>query len=344
MNISTLSIKRPVTVIMMMLVVVLLGVVSLTDLSLDLYPEIEIPVAVVSTNYNGVGPQEIEELVTKPIEGIMGTVGGISGISSTSSEGSSLVILEFEFGTDIESAAQEMREKLDMIRDFLPDDASSPVVFRINPNSFPILQYSVTSDKGLIEAQRIVEDKIESRIERIDGVASVDFTGGYDNEVEILLNASKLQCYGLSNTQITNILRSENLDLPGGEVDKGSKSLTVRTLGEFESVQEIANLPITLNTGAIIKLSDVAEINLKEKTLSSINRVDGDSSIGLNVTKQTGYNTVQVAEAVSKEMNKIIKEESSLNIITVYDASMFINQSIGNVASAGIIGVHWLLS
>jgi len=338
MNISTLSIKRPVTVIMMMLVVVLLGVVSLTDLSLDLYPEIEIPVAVVSTNYNGVGPQEIEELVTKPIEGIMGTVGGISGISSTSSEGSSLVILEFEFGTDIESAAQEMREKLDMIRDFLPDDASSPVVFRINPNSFPILQYSVTSDKGLIEAQRIVEDKIESRIERIDGVASVDFTGGYDNEVEILLNASKLQGYGLSNTQITNILRSENLDLPGGEVDKGSKSLTVRTLGEFESVQEIANLPITLNTGAIIKLSDVAEINLKEKTLSSINRVDGDSSIGLNVTKQTGYNTVQVAEAVSKEMNKIIKEESSLNIITVYDASMFINQSIGNVASAGIIG------
>lgn len=338
MNISSVSIRRPVTVTMVMLIVVLLGLVSLTDLSLDLYPEIEIPIAVVSTNYSGVGPQEIEELVTKPIEGVMGTVGGISGISSTSSEGSSLVILEFDFGTDIESAAQEMREKLDMIRDFLPDDASSPVVFRINPNSFPIMEYSITSDDGLVEAQRIVEDKIESRIERIDGVASVDFTGGYTNEVEVLLNAAKLQGYGLTNTQIANILRSENLDLPGGEVKKGSKELTVRTLGEYESVQEIANLPLTLNTGAVIKLSDVADVKLKEKALTSINRVNGESSIGLSVTKQTGYNTVQVAQAVQKEMDKLILEEEKLNIISVYDASMFINQSIGNVASAGLIG------
>lgn len=338
MSLSSLSIKRPVTVTMMMLIVVLLGLVSLTDLSLDLYPEIEIPIAVVSTTYSGVGPQEIEELVTKPIEGVMGTVGGVSGISSTSSEGSSLIILEFDFGTDIESAAQEMREQLDMIRDFLPDDASSPVVFKINPNAFPIMQYSITSDKGLTEAQRIAENKIESRLERIDGVASVDFTGGYENEVEIRLDYSKLQGFGLTNTQISNILRSENLDLPGGEVDKGSKALTVRTLGEFASVKEIANLPITLNTGAVIKLSDIADVMLKEKTLTSINRVNNESSIGLNVTKQTGYNTIQVAEAVTKEMEKIIDEEKDLNIINVYDASMFINRSIGNVASSGLIG------
>ncbi len=338
MNISSMSIKRPVTVTMVMLIVVLLGFVSLSDLSLDLYPEIEIPIAIVSTTYSGVGPQEIEELVTKPIEGVLGTVSGVSGVSSTSSEGSSLVILEFDFGTDIESAAQEMREKLDMIRDFLPDDASSPVVFKINPNSFPIMQYSITSEKGLLEAQRIVENKVESRIERIDGVASIDFTGGYEDEVEILLNASKLQGYGLTNTQVANILRAENLDLPGGEVNKGSKALTVRTLGEFNSVQEIANLPISLNTGAIIKLSDIAEINLKVKTLSAINRVNGESSIGFSVTKQTGYNTVQVSNAVSKEMDKIIEEESSLSIINIYDASMFINQSIGNVATAGIVG------
>lgn len=338
MKISNVSIKRPVTVIMIMLIVVLMGFVSLTDLSLDLYPEIEVPIAVVSTTYNGVGPQEIETLVTKPIEGVMGTVSGISGIRSVSSEGSSLVILEFDFGMDIDSASQEMREKLDMIRDFMPEDASNPVVFKIDPNAFPIMQYSITSDEGLLEAQRLVEDKIESRIERIDGVASVDITGGYVNEVEVLLNASKLQGYGLSNSQIANVLMAENLNLPGGEVDKGSKALTVRTLGEFESVQDIANLPITLRSGAVIKLSDVAEVTLKEKDLSSINRVNGQSSIGLNVTKQSGYNTVQVSELVAEEMNKLIAEEESLNIITVYDSSEFINQAIGNVATAGIVG------
>lgn len=338
MKISNVSIKRPVTVIMLMLIVVLMGFVSLTDLSLDLYPEIEIPIAVVNTSYTGVGPQEVESLVTKPVEGVMGTVSGISGISSVSSEGSSLVILEFDFGTDIDVASQEIREKLDMIRDYLPEDADSPVVFKIDPNAFPILQYSITSEKGLIEAQRLVEDKIESRLERIDGVASVDITGGYQNEVEVLLNDAKMQGYGLSNSQIASIIRAENLNLPGGSVEKGSKSLTVRTIGEYESVQDIANLPITLSSGAVIKLSDIADVQLTEKTLTSINRVNGQNSIGLNVTKQSGYNTVQVAEVVAEEMAKLIAEEPSLNIITVYDASMFITSSIGNVASAGIIG------
>jgi HAE1 family hydrophobic/amphiphilic exporter-1 len=338
MKISNVSIKRPVTVTMVMLIVVIMGFVSLGSLSLDLYPEIEIPIAIVSTNYNGVGPQEIEELVTKPIEGVMGTVSGVSGIQSTSSEGSSIVILEFDFGMDIESASQEMREKLDMIRDFLPDDASSPVVFKINPNSFPIMQYSITSENGLLEAQRLVEDKISSRIERIDGVASVDITGGYENEVEILLNQSRLQGFGLSNSQVANILRSENLNLPGGEIDKGSKSLTVRTLGEYESVQEIANLPITLNTGAVIKLSDIAEVNVKAKELTSINRVNGQSSIGFSVTKQTDFNTVQVSEKVASEIKKLAEEEETLTITTVYDSSEFITSSIGNVATSGLVG------
>lgn len=338
MKISNVSIKRPVTVTMIMLIVVLLGLVSLSKLSLDIYPEIEIPIAIVSTTYSGVGPQEIEELITKPIENVMGTVGGVIGISSTSSENSSLIILEFDFGMDIESAALEMREKLDMIRDFLPEDASSPVVFKINPNSFPIMQYSITSADGLLEAQRLVEDKITSRIERIDGVASVNVTGGYENEVEILLDLVKVQGYGLSNTQIANALRSENLNLPGGEVSKGTKSLTVRTLGEFESVKDIADLPITLKTGSIIKLSDVASVRLTEKTLSSINRVGGSSSIGFSVTKQTDYNTVKVASKVFEEMKKLEAEEESLEIVTVYDSSTFITDSISNVSTSGIVG------
>lgn len=338
MKISNVSIKRPVTVTMMMLIVVLLGFVSLSKLSVGLYPEFDIPIAVVSTTYSGVGPQEIEELITKPIESVLGTVSGVSGITSTSSEGSSLVILEFDFGMDIESASLEMREKLDLISDVLPDDSNKPMVFKIDPNAFPIINYSITSKNGLLEAQRKVEDKIVSRIERIDGVASVSVTGGYENEVEILLNLEKIQGYGLSNTQIANVLRTENLNLPGGKVSKGSKNLTVRTIGEFESVKEIADLPITISSGAIIKLSDVAEVNLKVKELSSINRVNGSKSIGFSITKQTDFNTVKVAKKVKEEMAKIREEEKDLTITTVLDSSEFITSAIGNVSTSGIIG------
>ena len=338
MKISNLSIKRPVTVIMITLIVILIGVVSLLNLSVDLYPEINVPVAIVSTSYSGAGPQEIENLVTRPLEGALATVSGLEDVMSQSSEGNSLVILQFDFGTDMESAALEMREKVDMVKGFLPDDASTPRVFKIDPNAMPIMTLSVNSDGTLDETQIIVEDKILSRLERIDGIASVNTSGGLSKEVVVEIDQLALNTYNLSFNQLKSILISENLNLPSGVIERGDKSIPLRIVGEFESIEEISNLPILLNDGSVIRLMDVASVELTTEDITNINRYNGEVSIGLNLSKQTDSNTVKVAKEVRKEIEKLEKELDDVDIEIIFDSSVFINKAIGNVATSGIVG------
>jgi len=338
MKISNLSVKRPVSVIMMMLIVVSLGFVSLSKLSIDLYPDIEVPVALVITNYSGVGPQEIESLVTEPIEESMATVNNVDRISSTSSEGSSVVVIEFDYGADMDAGTTQIREKLDLVRDFLPDEASSPFVFKIDPNAMPIIISGLSSERGIDEIQDIAENKLKSRLERIEGVASVDITGGYEDMVRILVNPLELDKYGLSMTGLANSIKLENLDLPGGSVQKGEKNLIVRSVGEFESVKEIADLPIVLSNGSKIQLSDIAEVALVPKEITRINELDGEQSVSINIFKQSGYNTVEVADKVNEELSKLEGEIEGVRIATVFDQSTYIKKSIQNVSKSGLFG------
>ena len=338
MKVSNISIRRPVTVIMLTLIVVLIGVVSLLNLSVDLYPKIDIPVAIVATSYTGSGPLEIENLVTKPLEGALATVSGLEDISSQSSDGSSLVILQFDFGTDMESATLEMREKVDMVKGYLPDDATNPRVFKIDPNALPIMTLSVNSEGTLAETQTIVEDKIISRLERIDGIASVDTTGGIDNEILIVIDQLALNTYKLSFNQLKGILVSENINIPSGTIDRGDRSLSFKIAGEFQSVDEISNLPIILNDGNVIRLKDVAKVKLKAEDITTINRYNKSLSIGLNLSKQTDANTVKVAREIKKEIEKLNNELDNANIDIIFDASIFINQAISNVERSGIVG------
>jgi HAE1 family hydrophobic/amphiphilic exporter-1 len=323
---------------MMMLIVVSLGFVSLSKLSIDLYPDIEVPVALVITNYSGVGPQEIESLVTEPVEESMATVNNVDRISSTSSEGSSVVVLEFDYGADMDAGTMQMREKLDLIRDFLPEDASSPFVFKIDPNAMPIITAGLSSDRGIDEIQSIAENKLKSRLERIEGVASVDISGGYEDMVRVLVNPLELDKYGLSMTGISSMLRMENLNLPGGSVEKGDKNLLVRSIGEFESVKEISDLPIILSNGSKIYLNDIAEVSLIPKEITRINELDGVQSVSINIFKQSGYNTVDVADKVNKELSKLEGEVEGVRIENVFDQSTYIKKSIQNVSKSGLIG------
>ncbi|PLX30603.1 MAG: hypothetical protein C0604_09280 [Clostridiales bacterium] len=338
MKLSNLSVRRPVSVIMMMLIVVSLGFVSLSKLSIDLYPDIEVPVALVITNYSGVGPQEMESLVTEPIEEAMATVNNVDRISSSSSEGSSVVVLEFDYGADMDSGTMQMREKLDLIRDFLPSDASSPFVFKIDPNAMPIIISGLSSDRGIGEIQDIAENKLKSRLERIEGVASVDISGGYEDMVRVLVNPLELDKYGLSMTGISNSLKMENLNLPGGSVKKGDKNLLVRSIGEFESVKEISDISIVLPNGSKIQLSDIAEVSLIPKEITRINELDGKQSVSINVFKQSGFNTVDVADKVNAELLKLEKEVDGIQIENVFDQSTYIKKSIQNVSKSGLIG------
>ncbi|KXG78946.1 efflux RND transporter permease subunit [Thermotalea metallivorans] len=338
MNLAKISVNRPVTTLMFMLIAILLGVVSLTLLPIDLYPEIEVPVAIVSVDYSGVAPEEMETLITKPIEQAVATVGNLKGLYSFSREGNAIVVAEFEYGTDMEMASLEMREKVDLVKGALPDGASTPLVLKIDPNAQPIIQLGISSKMEIGKLQRIIEDEISSRFERIEGVASVNLYGSNEKEVKIEVDQEKLSGYGLTLSQIQNILRAENINLPGGKVKKGSKELLARTTGEFKTLEDIQSVPIVLKTGEVIKLSDIATITFDYKERESLSRVNGKNSIGVNITKQSVANTVKVAEKVLQEVSKIRKDYPQLEIVVGVDQSKFINRSIKTVTNNAISG------
>jgi len=338
MNLSNLSVKRPVTILMVTLIVILLGVVSLTRLPIDLLPKIEVPVAIVSTSYQGVGPQEIEKLITRPIESAIATVGNIKNVSSITSEGNSIIIAEFNFGTSMDFASLEMREKIDMVKGFLPGDASDPMVLKIDPNAMPILQLSLSHSGDLAQLQTIAEETIKPRLERLDGVASVTVSGGYQNQILVNVNQDRLEGYGLSMGQLAQIIGAENINLPGGQVKKGQQELTIRTMGEFQSIEEIKNLPLALPSGGIIQLSDIADVRLANKDLTTISKTNRENSINISVQKQSGMNTVKVADIVNEEIESLKKEFSVIKMETVMDQSEYIKLSINNVFKSALIG------
>ncbi|AOT69712.1 efflux RND transporter permease subunit [Geosporobacter ferrireducens] len=338
MNLSSISVKRPVTIVMMTLIVVVLGVISLTRIPIDLMPKIEVPVAIVSTTYSGVGPQEIEELITRPLENAVATVSGIDSLQSISTEGSSLVIAQFDFGTDMDNVALEMREKVDMVKGMLPSDANTPMVMKIDPNAQPIIQLALTDGDDLAKLQTFAEDTVKPRLERLPGVASVSVTGGYTDQIEIAINQEKLTGYGLTVDQIAQVLRTENYSAPTGEVKTGAQKLTIRTTGEFKSLEAIQKLPVSLSGGSQVLLEDIATVTMKYKDETSISRTNGKRSINVSMQKQSGTNTVTVADKIAQELEKLKKEFPEVEIVTVMDQSTYIKDAIGNVSNSAMMG------
>jgi len=338
MNLSKLSVKRPVMTSMVMLIIILLGTISLTRLPIDLYPAMDIPVAIVSTSYSGVGPHEIENLITRPIEGAISTVGSLDTISSYSSLGSSIVVAEFNYGTDMNFATLDMREKLDLIKGALPEGIDDPMVLTIDPNAFPIIQISLVNDGDLSTLQLLAEDTIKPRLERIEGIASVDVTGGYTNQIQIKANQQALNNLGIGLNQLSQIIGASNMNLPGGTVVHGEKELTIRTIGEFKDIEEINNIPITLPTGGIVLLGDIAQVELTPKEIETISRTNGKDSINISIQKQSDSNTVKVASSVHDEIKKLQDEFEDVEITIVSDESKYITGSINNVLQSVILG------
>jgi HAE1 family hydrophobic/amphiphilic exporter-1 len=336
MNLSSLSVKRPVTTIMMILIVVVLGVVSLRDLPIDLLPDIEIPVAIVSTQYSNVGPEEIEQLVTRPIEEAVGTLENIDTIQSITSEGSSIVIIMFDFGTDMNFATLKMRENVDMVKGFLPDGASDPMVLQIDPTAEAIVQLSVTGS-DLATLQDYSESVLKPSLERIEGVASVNVAGGFENYISVKVQPEKLLGYGLKMDTIAQMLAAENINLPAGSVFNGSNELLLRTIGEFKSIDEIKEIPITLSSGEVVHLYDVAEVSMEQKDITSITKVNGEAAVSLSIQKQSGTNTVGVANQIEKLVAQI-NETTDYELTIIINQADYIKSSIAQVANNGVVG------
>lgn len=339
MNLARFSIKRPITMLMIVAVILVLGFISFSKLGIDLFPDFSFPVAVVMTEYSGASSHEVENMITKPLEQILSTMNNVKNIQSLSSEGNSTIVIEFNWGSDMDIAAQDMREKVDLIKPYLPSDARAPMVVKFDPSMMPVMQIALYGSDNIVQLKKIADDTIESRLLRIEGVASVGISGGLERQIDIQVDPDKLAFYGLSMPQIANKLQMENINLPGGNVSQGKKKYNIRTEAEFKDITEVENMPIPLPQGGSVPLKSIANIKDAYKDVSSISRYNGKPSIALTIQKQSGYNTVQVAKKVKSEMAKLIKEiPVDIGYETILDQSDFIEFSINNVKKNAIVG------
>ncbi|NLN48698.1 MAG: efflux RND transporter permease subunit, partial [Clostridiales bacterium] len=338
MKLHEISVKRPVAVLMCVLIILVLGSVSFSKISVDLMPNINLPIAIVSTSYSGVAPEEIETILTKPIENTIATVNNIKSIQSISSEGNSIIIAEFNSGTDMDFATLQMREKVDMIKGYLPNDINNPMVMKLDPNMMPILNISITNNHNEMTLKQFSDEYIKPRLERLEGVASLGVTGGRTKEIQVNVDPEKAAGYGISLNQIMSVLQTENLNLPGGAIEYADKKLLVRSTGEFKNIEQIKNIPLTLPNGIVLYLHDIADVAHTNKPVDSYSRTNGKSSISLSLQKQTNANTVSVTRAVKNELSIIEKEYPDLNIDIVFDQGNFIEKAISSVANNAVIG------
>ncbi|HEY8393144.1 MAG TPA: efflux RND transporter permease subunit [Capillibacterium sp.] len=339
MNLPGIAIKRPVTTFMVFLLVLVLGIVAITRLNVELLPRMTFPVATVLTTYEGAGPQEIENLITKPLEEVLGTVANIEGMTTLSAAGSSTVMLEFSWGTDMNFALLDVREKIDLIKGYLPDDASDPLVYKFDMSMLPIVSLALGGNADLETLQKLGEEEIKPAIERLGGIASVDVSGGLTPLIKIEADPIKLQAYGLSLQNITQLLQAENLNLPGGTAETGDLELMVRTTGEFARLEQIENLNLMTTGGAIIKLKEVATVTSTYKKMSSSVLLNGRPAVAISVQKETDANTVKTARRVLRELERIKQElPAGIQLDIVMNQADFIQLAIDNLKSNAIVG------
>jgi HAE1 family hydrophobic/amphiphilic exporter-1 len=341
MKLHEFSIKHPITILMCTLVVLLLGAVSVLKQSVALMPNIDVPVAVVITTYDGAGSEEMENMVTKKIESVMATVENVKKITSESWEGSSMVLVEFNNGTDLNFASLQMREKIDEVKSDLPKAAKAPSVFKFDPNTMPVAYLGITSKNGALDEvslKTLVKEKIKPRLERLAGVASVKVTGGKNRVIKVEADPQQTAAYGVSLNTIISTLTSENLTQPGGTVAYGEKDLLVRSMGEVKSIPQLEKMPIPLPSGGTVYLRELALVSDSFTKVQTYSRMNGEASIGVSVQKQSKGNTLKVVNAVKKELGMIRREYPDLETRIAFDQGKYIEDSIANVTHNAVSG------
>lgn len=338
MILSKTSVKHPIGVTMITLMVVIFGFVSLYKLPIDLMPDMTFPMISVSASYENASPTEIETLITRPIEQAIAAVSGVEEIESSSSEGKSSVRISFAWGTNLDAATNDVRDRIDRIIKRLPDDIDRPQIRKFDSNATPIIVIGAASKLDPVKMLDLIENQVKYRIERIDGVASLDVMGGNQREIQVRLDINKLKALKISPEKIVSRIKAENINLPAGMIESGNYELRLRTPGEFETVEQIARLVVADSNGQVIRLSDVAEVADHWEKKRSIVRINGQPGVRMSVSKQSGANTVQVATAVKKEINAINREIPQLRLTPIVDSSKYIQRSIDNVSSSAVMG------
>jgi hydrophobic/amphiphilic exporter-1 (mainly G- bacteria), HAE1 family len=338
MSVPRIAIHRPVTMFMLSGVIILLGAMSLVRLPVDLMPDIEFPSITIRVGYPGVGPLEIEELITRPIEQTVSAVAGLERLESSSNEGSSRVTLNFVWGTDLNEAADDVRNRIDRARGRLPEEAEAPQIFKFDSNTMPIMSVGVEGNYDRVALRELAEHDLVPRLERVTGVASVTVGGGLRRQIHVELSKEKITALDLPVDRILNLLRSENQNTPLGEIDEGDLTYLVRSQGQFRNLEDIRNLVIMTRQGVNVYMRDIAEVKDATEDLRSFTRINGRPGIRMQVQKQSGQNTVAVADGIRAEAAKINTEVPGVRLSILNDSSVFITRSIASVKEAAYLG------
>ncbi len=342
MRIADISIKQPVFITMVIVALVVVGGLSYSRLGVDLMPDISLPYVAVTIANPGVGPEEMETQVTKPIEDVLSTINGIDKVTSTSAEGVSVILAAFVLEKDAQLAATEVREKVAGIRNTLPREIIEPVINKFDPSAVPVVSFAVLSKSGrmsLPEIRELVDNTIKVQMQQVDGVGAVDLIGGLEREIQVEVDINRMNAQGISIAQVTQAIRGENLNMPAGRVQGRAEDFLIRTKAEFTSLPEMLDIVVSNTGGHPVYLKDLAVVKDAFKTKRTISRVNGQECVSLIVQKQSGTNAVKVADEVNKMIESVRRANPDLDIRRTTDTSVQIKDSRDDVLRTLLLGI-----
>lgn len=343
MKIADVSVDRPVLISMVMVVLILLGVVALPLLPVELYPNLQIPIAIVSVPWPGQTPTVVEQLVTKPLESVMSTVANVSEVDSMSSSGSSTVIVRFNYGTNMDTAEAGMRDKVNQVVGSLPSTAGAPEIRQIDPNSSPIMTFALSAQNGNIEQlTELANDQIVPRLEQIGGVSAVNLSGAKTRQIQVQVDPARLASYGLSITSVVQALQADNLQGDAGLVNKGTQQINVYVNGLFTTPGDVMNVPVKLPSGQMITIGDLATVQDTYATVSEMSLVNGVPCVRLDIYMVSGGNTVQTSDNVRSTLpavNRLLPAGTKLTLVT--DQAQYIRDSINDLVDHTLLGAFF---
>jgi HAE1 family hydrophobic/amphiphilic exporter-1 len=349
MSVVKTVVSRPTTIFIIFALLIGLGFFALANLPIDLYPEINPPILVVYTSYTGAGPEEVERSVTRPLEAVLSGVSGLEKVTSTSSKGSSMVIMEFTYGTNMSDSSNSIRDALERIRNYMPTGADTPLIFKFDPSMIPIMGLMVTGNRSPEELREIAEDTIVPRIEQTPGVATASVNGGREKIIRVEIPQSRLEAYGLTVTQIQQMLAAQNMQTAAGSITEGGLSYLLTTMGEYTSLEQLKNTVVAYKGGGYangqvelprqIYLRDLADVFEGYRDETSAVYVNGQPAVMLQVQKQSGKNSVQTAKDLRVRLNKMATElPPDIKISELFNTTDMIENSLSQVTSTAVSG------
>ncbi|MDR2490062.1 MAG: efflux RND transporter permease subunit, partial [Spirochaetaceae bacterium] len=340
MSIAERIVKRPVLGIVVFGLVAIVALYLMSGIAIDMLPDFNMPILAVSTTYRNAGPETVEKSVTKPLESQLVNLSGLKELKSSSSEGSSLIILEFDYGANLDAKTNDVRDRIDRVRQMLPDDADSPAIMQFDPNAFPILRIAVQGSRDQDELRALAVNIIQDQLEQINGVAAASVNGGRDRIVRAEISQNRLEAYGLTITGIAGTLAAQNMELGAGSIEDGARNYRIRTIGEYRDIDDIAETVIARRGDADIRLLDIGTVRLGFPEETAAVYINGENGVYVGVTKQSGANSVAVADAVYAkfvEIEALLPADVRLEVVE--DDTAQIRDMINELVNSALLGL-----